>query len=307
MHPYEKKLVDISISNKDVVVITAENRFCLRNIPQLLGKRFIDVGIAEQNMVGISAGLAKSGKLPIMHALSTFLTMRAFEFIRTDLGYPNLRSIIVGTFTGFNSTANGPTHQAIEDIGLMQLIPNVNIFAPSNIYELISVFDIIDNINSPLYIRYIDDDTVDYGVKNFKWGKNCCEIQGKNIAILSYGTMLKYSIECSNEIGNEENYKPSVYNFRFLRPMDVKLLDRIINEYKYIVIVEDHYSIGGLAAIVKSYLACSKMQPKVLEINLGKDFFRPGLLDKILEYHKMNVKSLKTRVLNFYQSYVQNK
>ena len=157
MHTYENRLYELTQKNNEIIVLTAENRFCLRNIPKLLGNRFIDVGISEQSMIGISAGLAKMGKIPVVHALSAFLTMRAFEFIRTDLGYPSLPSILVGTFTGYNSTANGPTHQAIEDIGLMHLVPNINIFAPSNLYELIKIFDEINNIKSPTYIRYIDD------------------------------------------------------------------------------------------------------------------------------------------------------
>ena len=109
MHPYEKKLLEMAKVDPDLVVMTAETRFNMRNLPDILGERFIDVGISEQNLIGMAAGMAKCGKLPICHALAAFLTLRPFEFIRTDLGYPKLKAVLVGTFNGFQSTANGPT------------------------------------------------------------------------------------------------------------------------------------------------------------------------------------------------------
>ena len=195
MHYYETKLLEAVKKNLEVVVMTAENRFSMRNIPSILGDKFIDVGIMEQNMVGIAAGLSASGKIPIMHALAAFLTIRSFEFIRTDLGYPNLKSIIAGTFTGFISQGNGPTHQAIEDIGLMRIIPNVSVFAPSNIYEMCKIFEIIKDIPGPVYLRYLDDTEVNYGSENFKFGKNLQIKDGEDVAILSYGTLLKNAVK----------------------------------------------------------------------------------------------------------------
>ena len=132
MHPYEMKLQRIINKHEEILILTAETRFNMRNIPSMIENRFIDFGISEQTMVGSGAGLSKMGKLPIMHALAAFLTMRPFEFIRTDFGIPNLRGVFMGSFNGFLSTANGPTHQAIEDIALMSLVPNMNIFSSSS-------------------------------------------------------------------------------------------------------------------------------------------------------------------------------
>src|SRR5262249_43090646 len=109
---YQDLLLSLANDDSAVVVLTAENRAHLGALPQMLGPRFIDVGICEQTLVGASAGLALRGRVPIAHALASFLTMRAFEFIRTDVGIPGLPVILVGFVPGFLSTANGPTHQA---------------------------------------------------------------------------------------------------------------------------------------------------------------------------------------------------
>lgn len=134
---YEQLLLQLIEEDERIVIITAENRAAIRNLPNVVSDRFIDVGIAEQTMVGIAAGLALRGRIPIVHALATFLTMRAFEFIRTDIGIGNLPVKLVGAVPGFLSDGNGPTHQAIEDISLMRGIPPVNIFCPSDEEDLL--------------------------------------------------------------------------------------------------------------------------------------------------------------------------
>src|SRR3954468_20599566 len=123
MRTYEEVLLECALADERIVVMTAENRAAIRNLPAKLGERFIDVGIAEQTMIGAAAGLALRGRIPIVHALATFLTLRAFEFIRTDVGIGGLPVKLVGTVPGFLSEANGPTHQALEDVALMRGIP----------------------------------------------------------------------------------------------------------------------------------------------------------------------------------------
>tara|TARA_B100002051_G_C16705315_1_gene623410 strand:+ start:713 stop:1615 length:903 start_codon:yes stop_codon:yes gene_type:complete len=298
MHYYEESLYELTKKNKEVVILTAENRFSMRNLPNLIGEKFIDVGIMEQNLVGVSAGLSKCGKIPIMHALSAFLTMRSFEFIRTDLGYPNLKSIIVGTFTGFNSQANGPTHQAIEDIGLMRLIPNLKIFAPSNIYEMCNIFKIIDQFDSPLYLRYNDDTEINYGSDVFNFGENIKIKDGKNIAILTYGINLKSSVKAS-ELLEKKKIFPSIYNFRFMNFKNDKYLKKILNTYSKLVVIEDHFSNGGLTSIVKEESYNQKINNKLLEINLEDRFFKPSLINDVLEHEGFTPKDIYNKILNF--------
>src|SRR5262249_48160348 len=151
---YQECLLEIAEANRRVVVMTAENRAAIRHLPEKLGSRFIDVGIAEQTLVGAAAGLALRGRVPIVHSLATFLTMRAFEFIRTDVGIAQLPVKLVGAVAGFLSEANGPTHQAIEDVALMRGIPGMNVCCPADEAEMVEAMASITADASPWYVRF---------------------------------------------------------------------------------------------------------------------------------------------------------
>src|SRR5882762_8328406 len=129
---YEKLLTETALRDERIVVMTAENRALVRNVQKALGNRFIDTGITEQTMIGMAAGLALRGRIPIVHALAPFLTMRAFEFIRTDVGIAHLPVKLSGYIPGLLSDGNGPTHQAIEDVSILLGIPGMEVYAPAD-------------------------------------------------------------------------------------------------------------------------------------------------------------------------------
>ncbi|WP_198175191.1 hypothetical protein [Spirosoma telluris] len=134
---YEELLTQTALADERVIVMTAENRALVRNMPANLGSRFIDTGITEQCMIGAAAGLALRGRIPVVHALAAFLSMRAYEFIRTDLGIGNLPVKLSSFVPGFLSDGNGPTHQAIEDVSLMRGIPHMQVFCPADEQDLL--------------------------------------------------------------------------------------------------------------------------------------------------------------------------
>jgi transketolase len=151
---YEEQLKQLVETRDDIVVLTAENRAAMRNITGLLGNRFVDFGIAEQTMIGAAAGLALRGRIPICHALATFLTLRAFEFIRTDVGISGLPVKLVGAIAGFLSEANGPTHQAIEDVSILRGIPNMRVLCPTDAEEQAEALAAMIADPHPAYMRY---------------------------------------------------------------------------------------------------------------------------------------------------------
>ncbi len=301
MHPYEAKLIELTEKDPRLVVMTAETRFNMRNLSALLGDRFIDVGIAEQNLIGIAAGMAQLGKRPICHALAAFLTMRAFEFIRTDLGYPSLPVVIVGSFNGFLSQANGPTHQAIEDVAIMRVVPNMSIFAPSDIGELRQGLDYIGQLQGPLYIRYNEAPPIANDRKAFAWGVNKQLVQGEKVAVLSYGLMLT---QCMNALEHlsSTSIRPSVFNMRFLKPMDFSLLDSVLGTYEHTVVVEDHFATGGLFSIVRERQGEIRTQSRLTGITLGESFFQPALMDDALRHSGFSADQLAARIVNCVES-----
>ena len=152
MKNYEQTLLELMAADERIVVMTAENRAAIRNLPNLAPERFIDTGITEMTMVGAAAGLALRGRVPVLHALATFLTLRAFEFVRTDVGIGNLPVKLVGGVPGFLSDGNGPTHQAIEDVALMRGIPHMHVFCPADEEDMLLGLPHI--INSPHPVSY---------------------------------------------------------------------------------------------------------------------------------------------------------
>src|SRR6202012_792903 len=150
---YEELITELALSDERFLVMTAENRALIRKLPQLLGSRFIDTGITEQTMIGAAAGLAFPGRPPIVHALASFLSMRAFEFIRTDAGIPSLPIKLSAFIPGLLSDANGPSPQAIEDISIMRGIPNMTVFAPADEDDLGKMLPGIWLSDKPAYAR----------------------------------------------------------------------------------------------------------------------------------------------------------
>ena len=301
MEPYESKLLSMIKKNKKIVVITAENRASLRNVAEKLNQNFIDVGISEQNLIGIGAGLAKLGFLPIMHGYSAFLTMRAFEFIRTDLGYPSLPSVVIGTSNGLsasgNGTANGPTHQAIEDIALMRLVPNMTVVAPSDASETLDVLDNISKLNGPLYIRDSNSESINIQRKPFVWGKNECIIEGDNVAILSYGTILDICLKVSKKL-SQDSFSHAVYNMRFLKPVDKENLHEIFDKFEKIFVIEDHISMGALSSIIKEFAWENHKDNKITFINLRENFFRPGNFNDALQNTELASGKIYGKIIN---------
>jgi len=300
MEPYEEKLLSLINKNHKIVILTAENRVSLRSLPEKIGRNFIDVGISEQNLIGISAGFAKQGYLPIIHGMAAFLTMRAFEFIRTDLGYPNLPSILMGTFTGLspiaNGTANGPTHQAIEDIGLMKLIPNMTIFAPADIVEKCACLDFLSNLKGPMYVRDSNFERLEYNRKKFEWGKNECVKKGEKLAILTYGFLLGICLEVSDKLSSKM-INHSLYNMRFLKPLDKAIIDEIFEQHETILVIEDHLEKGGLYESLLNYKAKFNKDGKILGINLKENFFHPGNYEDVLEKSGFSANQIYEKII----------
>ncbi|MDH4069436.1 MAG: transketolase [Ignavibacteria bacterium] len=279
---YEHCLRTIAEQDSSVIVMTAENRAAIRGLPPHLGNRFIDVGIAEQTMVGAAAGLALRGRKPVVHALSTFLTMRAFEFIRTDVGIANLPVKLVGGVPGFLSEANGPTHQAVEDISLMRGIPNMHVFCAADEQELVDAMPAIIASPAPWYIRYNASSPACEHREPFRIGQ-CEQIAvGTDVTILVYGFLLEQAVK-AREILLPRGLSVGLVNMRTLAPVDAAALLKVARTSRLLVTVEDHFQTGGLYSILAELFLANRIAPAVLPIALKDRWFHPGLLADVLE------------------------
>lgn len=280
---YEQLLLGIAEKNENLVVMTAENRAAIRNLPAPLGKRFIDVGIAEQTMIGAAAGLALRGRIPVTHALATFLTLRAFEFIRTDVGIPNLPVKLVGAVPGFLSDGNGPTHQAIEDVSLMRGIPNMKVFCPADEAELLAGMPAIIDSPSPFYVRYCGLKPAVEHTEPFAIGKAEVLSHGKDVAILTYGFLLREAV-IAKKLLEDRGLSVRLVNLRTVKPIDEKAVLESIAQTRLTVTLEDHFLTGGLFSIVAELCLTQGVTGKVLPFALKERWFTPGLLQGVLEH-----------------------
>ncbi len=300
MKTYEEALIECALTDERIIVMTAENRVAIRKLPPILGERFIDVGIAEQTMIGIAAGLALRGRIPIVHALAAFLTMRAFEFIRDDVGIAHLPVKLVGGVPGFLSDGNGPTHQAIEDIALMRGIPNMQIFAPADMNDLTASLPQIVASQEPCYIRYPAAAPTNIERTRLGIGNGEPIATGSDVEILTYGVLVREAI-LAREILAKEGVSVGIMDVRWLRPFDSETVLEAVHAAALTVTLEDHFLSGGLFSILSEELVKREEMATVLPIALEERWFKPALLPDVLEYEgftgKQIAKKIKERLL----------
>ena len=302
---YEELLKNTALADDRFVVMTAENRALVRTLPQILGKRFIDTGITEQCMVGAAAGLALRGRIPVIHALSAFLSMRAFEFVRTDVGIGNLPVKLSSFIPGFLSDGNGPTHQAIEDISLMCGIPNMTVFAPADEDDLVKSLPEIWDSKSPAYVR-INTRATKYVHAPFEIGKAEVISTGTDITLLTYGLLFEQTLIAA-DILREAGKSVGVINMRTLKPIDEKIILETAVNSKLMVTVEDHFLTGGLYSIIAQILLNHRITADVMPFALREKWFKPALLNDVIEHEGFTGKQIAEKILGRATNAVQPK
>lgn len=300
---YEELLTNTALGDEKYVVMTAENRALVRNIPGKLGRRFIDTGITEQTMIGAAAGLALRGRVPVVHALASFLTMRAFEFVRTDAGIPNLPIKLSSFIPGFLSDGNGATHQAVEDISLMRGIPNMTVFAPADEDDLIKMLPQIWEHPSPSYVR-INTRKTDYVHSKFEIVKAEIISKGDDVTIITYGLLFEQALVAVENL-KKEGLSVGLINLRSLKPVDERAIIEATRDSKLTVTLEDHFITGGLYTIVAEVLLKHALTANVLPIALNEKWFKPSLLPNVLQYEGFTGKQIAEKILGYKIFYKQ--
>lgn len=277
---YEELLIKTALEDERIIVMTAENRALVRNVPKVLGSRFIDTGITEQTLVGMAAGLALRGRIPVVHALAPFLTMRAFEFIRTDVGIAHLPVKLSGYIPGFLSDGNGPTHQSIEDVSIMRGIPGMEVFCPADEDDLVRMLPAIWNSPAPSYVR-INHKKGDFTHSTFEMGRAELISEGTDVTLLVYGFLFENALK-AKKILEKEGLSVGLVNMRSLKPVDEDILLRSARQSGLLVTIEDHLLTGGLYTIVAEVLLKHRAMVPVLPLALKERWFKPGLLNDVL-------------------------
>ena len=292
---YEELLTETALKDERFIVMTAENRALVRNMPKTLGSRFVDTGITEQTMVGMAAGLALRGRIPVIHALAPFLTMRAFEFIRTDVGIANLPVKLSGYIPGFLSDGNGPTHQAIEDVSILRGIPGMEVYCPADEDDLVKMLPEIWSSPAPAYVR-INHKKGGYDHTRYQPGKAEVISEGSDLTLLVYGFLFENVLQ-TKALLEKEGLSVGLVNMRSLKPVDEEAIVRAAANSRRLVTIEDHFRTGGLYSIVAEVLLQRRMTADVLSLSLGERWFRPGLLNQVLETEGFTAEKMANKIM----------
>ena len=258
---------------------------------------FYNVGIAEQNLIGMSAGLASEGFKVVAEAQAAFITMRSFEQVRQYMGYMEFPIIAVGINAGFALTYFGNTHYAIEDISLMRSIPNMTVLSPADAGEAVKCFEAALALNKPVYIRLTGGLQCPIVYKDdfeYKIGEATKVADyGASITIFATGSMVYQSLKAA-EILAEKGRLCRVIDIHTLKPFDCGIIERYLGS-KLIVTVEEHSVIGGLGSIVSEYAD----YVKILNIGVEDRFSKPGDYEYLLEQNGLTAEKIADRIASY--------
>lgn len=293
-------LVELGVIHDDVVVLTADlaESVKVREFADQFPERFFDVGVAEQNMIGVAAGLATSGFTPYAASYATFSPGRSWEQIRVSVCLSNLNVIIVGSHGGVSCGVNGPSHQATEDIALTRSLPNMTVIVPADATQASAAIKASYARRGPIYLRTTRPDTPNF-TKNcdFEIGKIYTYREGKDVTIAACGIQVFDSLMVADELA-KIGIEAEVLNVSTIKPLDKNTLLYSVGKTKKLVTVEDHQIDGGMGSAL---IECvSEYDPiPVKRIGLNNRFGVSGEWESVYEAVGLDRPSILKTIKDF--------
>ncbi len=268
---FVRTLIGLAKENQNIELITGDLGFgVLKPYFEQCPNQFTNAGIAEQNMTGLAAGMALSGKIVFTYSIGNFPTLRCIEQIRNDCAYhrANVKIICVGG--GFVYGSLGMSHQATEDIAIMRALPNVAVFAPGDLAEAEEITKAIVDYPGTCYLRLGrgGEKRIHKGIDNFQIGKAIHVKRGERVAIFSTGAIFE-EVEIACEKMLEAGITPTVYTFPTVKPLDINTIRECAADHEMIVTCEEHNIIGGFGGAVAEVMAENPTKAKLLRIGMN--------------------------------------
>ena len=271
----------------------------LSRFKQKYPEDFYDVGIAEQNLIGITAGLSSEGFKCVATAQSCFLSMRSFESIRQYMGYMQIPAILVGINSGFALSYFGNSHYALEDLSLMRSIPNMTVLSPADGGEAVKAFEAALKLNSPVYIRlsgtlnnpvvYAENFEYDYCKANMVYN------QGDDVVFFATGSMVYYCVKAAEQL-NSNGVGAKVIDVHCLKPIDSDTILKELSGVELIVTAEEHFTIGGLGTAVSEVMVQNQVSGKVLNLGVHDRFCEVGDYQYLLVQNGLSTEKIVEKV-----------
>ncbi|MDD3224220.1 MAG: transketolase family protein, partial [Clostridium sp.] len=260
-------------------------------------ERFINMGIAEGNMMAVAAGISTCNKTVFASTFAIFATGRAFEQIRNSICYPRLNVKVCATHAGITVGEDGASHQSIEDISLMRSIPNMTVLCPSDAVETEAAIKAVANYNGPCYVRLgrapvnVINDNPKY---KFEIGKGVELKEGSDVSIFATGIMVDVALE-AYEMLKKEGINARVVNIHTIKPIDKDIIVKAAKETGLIVTAEEHSIIGGLGSAVCEVASENSPVP-VLRVGIEDKFGQSGKADELLDVYELTAKKIVSTV-----------
>lgn len=299
---YGEALLELGKKRPDLVVLDADLSGSTKTekFAKTFPERFFNLGVSEQDLIGTAGGLSLAGKMPFASTFAIFETGRAWEQIRQTICYSTLNVKLVATHSGITVGEDGASHQAIEDIALMRVLPNMTVIVPSDGYETKQVINAIADYYGPVYVRLgrakvpvvMPDDY------NFKIGNAYAFKLGKDVNIIATGIMVAKALEAAEKC-KDDGIDVGVINMSTIKPLDTEILLEASKQCNLIITAEEHSIIGGLGSAVCEFL--SEFNPiKVIRIGIKDDFGCSGSPDELLKLYGLTsddiVKTIKESI-----------
>jgi len=295
--------LDIAQNNKNLIVITSDvsTSAGLDRFRKQFEEQYIDVGIAEQNLIGVAAGLSSEGYDVITTTFSPFQILRCCEQIKVNLSYMNNKVIMIGLASGIALGTLGYTHCSIEDISIARSIPNLEVVCPSDSLETIKALEASIKHNKSTYIRLTGESNCPIVYEKnyrFKIGKAINIINHKNpeLTIIANGSMVGHSVEASNYL-KTQGINADVINMHTVTSLDKKVLDKVSKKNKLIVTVEEHSIVGGLFSAISEYYLKKNSKVNICPIGHPHAYGKGGEYNYLLHKYGLNAKGIRLKII----------
>ena len=298
-------LFDLLNTDSDIVVLSSDMSRAagLDRFKTQYPERFFNLGIAEQNLIGVAAGLSSEGKTAIVTAQAAFISMRSCEQMRQYLGYMHSGIVAVGLGAGFALTFFGNTHYAIEDVSIMRSIPGMTVLSPSDAGQAAKALVAAVKLKAPVYIRLTSTMNCpivyneDY---QFIIGKSIQIKNGKDITIFATGSMVHFSLKAAEIIEND-GFSVRVIDMHTIKPIDEEMITNCLNSNLF-VSVEEHSIIGGIGSAISEFISAKKNSPSLLRLGVMDKFSHPGDYLYLLEQNRLQPQLIAEDILKKYKT-----
>ena len=291
---YGEALAELGKENENVVVLDADLSTATKTniFAKEFPKRFFDMGIAEANMIGTSAGFATCGKIPYASTFAVFAAGRAYDQIRNSVCYPNLNVKICATHAGVTVGEDGATHQMIEDIALMRTLPNMTVISTSDDIQTKWVVKEISKIQGPVYLRLARLSTAKIydDEKQFEIGKAIQIGEGTDGTVFATGVTVEQALIAKDQL-KEKGIDIRVVDIHTIKPIDKEMIIKCAKETKKLISIEDHNIIGGLGSAIAEVLT-EKYPAKLTRLGIKDTFGKSGKATELMDHFGITAKDI---------------